>query len=456
MPFPPTVRLLGFLALSSSAGALAAQNPPPDPRFKVDILLIIAHPDDESAVSSYLAQAIFDQGKQVAVVYGTRGDGGGNDAGPEQAAALGAVRETEGRKALATLGIDRVWFLDGKDTPSQDVLQSLETWHHGDALERTVRLIRLTRPDVILTWLPQFVVGENHGDHQAAGVIATEAFDLAGDPTAYPSQVAPARNRSGIGNLTEGLTVWQPKKLYYFSDRADVAPFRNRGPVYPSTAVSPSRKAPYYQFTAKLLAEHRTQGSRVADSAVRTGDYKAFLETQRDFSGTTDIQLVFGKSHVGGSAASDVLSGVTPGPIGFRRPGDRGATALAGVTVELGGPWSFYRAFWRKHDLDEIGDLFPPELGVNPGSEVRLPLRVTNGGPSARLTLAVTLPAGWSERSGSGTVSLAAGESVDRQLVLIAPAKAGQAQDLLIALMDGARTVATLRLSVRALGTMPL
>src|SRR5262249_23613751 len=161
--------------------ALAAQTPssPADPRFKADILLIVAHPDDESIVTSYLAQAIYDEGKRVAVIFGTRGDAGGNVFGPRQAASLGGARGSGERRAPATLGIENVWFLDGKDTPSQDVLQSLERWHHGDALEQAVRLVRLTRPEVILTWLPAFVIGENHGDHQAAGVIATEAFDLA-------------------------------------------------------------------------------------------------------------------------------------------------------------------------------------------------------------------------------------------------------------------------------------
>src|SRR6476661_4746501 len=72
---------------------------PPDERYKADILLVVAHPDDETAISSYLARAIFDQHKRVAVVYGTRGDGGGNNVGNEQAASLGVVREIEARRA---------------------------------------------------------------------------------------------------------------------------------------------------------------------------------------------------------------------------------------------------------------------------------------------------------------------------------------------------------------------
>jgi LmbE family N-acetylglucosaminyl deacetylase len=160
---------------------------PPDQRFKADILVIVAHPDDETEVTAYLAKAIFDEHKRVSVIFGTRGNGGGNEAGNEQADALSTVREIEAREALAAFGVLHVWFLDGPDTPGQDVLRSLETWHHGEALAKAVRLVRLTRPEVILTWLPVYVAGENHGDHQASSVIATEAFDLPAIPLFSPS-----------------------------------------------------------------------------------------------------------------------------------------------------------------------------------------------------------------------------------------------------------------------------
>src|SRR5713101_5999166 len=97
--------------------------PLPDDRYKTDILLVVAHPDDEGAATPYLARAM-DEGKRVAVVYGTRGSNGGNEYGAEQAGALGAIREIEARKALAIFGISNVWFLGGKDTAGQNVLQS--------------------------------------------------------------------------------------------------------------------------------------------------------------------------------------------------------------------------------------------------------------------------------------------------------------------------------------------
>src|SRR5229473_4252231 len=185
----PLFALLILAPLLASGAQQTKTLPQPDERFKVDILLVVAHPDDEGAATPYLARAL-DEGKRVAVAFGTRGSSGANEAGTEQAAALGAIREIEARRALATLGIHNVWFLGGKDTASQNVLQSLANWDHGAALEQLVRLVRLTRPEVMLTFLPGAFIGEDHGDHQASGVLASEAFDLAGDPAAFPEQVA--------------------------------------------------------------------------------------------------------------------------------------------------------------------------------------------------------------------------------------------------------------------------
>src|SRR6202049_3962037 len=128
--------------------------PVPDERFKVDILLVVAHPDDEAAATPYLARAIYDEHKRVAVVFTTRGGSGGNDYSREHGPALADIREQEGRQACAALGITNVWFLDGKDTASQNVLNSLANWGHGANLEALVRIVRLTRPEVILSWSP--------------------------------------------------------------------------------------------------------------------------------------------------------------------------------------------------------------------------------------------------------------------------------------------------------------
>ena len=185
--------IMGLLLSLSALRRLRAQMQPaipgPDKRYKADILVIVAHPDDDTAASTYLAKAVFDQGKRVAVIFTTRGNSGPNAVGMEQSKALADVREMEARRSLAARGITNVWFLRGQDTPTQDVLHSLETLGHGAALEEVVRIIRLTRPEVILTWMPAYVAGENHGDHQAASVIAVEGFDLAGNPRSFLSRL---------------------------------------------------------------------------------------------------------------------------------------------------------------------------------------------------------------------------------------------------------------------------
>src|ERR1700747_2372501 len=82
--------------------------PVPDERYKLDVLLVVAHPDDEAAATAYLAAKAMDEGKRAGVAYGTRGSSGANEAGTEQAAALGDIREVEARRALAKLGIMKV------------------------------------------------------------------------------------------------------------------------------------------------------------------------------------------------------------------------------------------------------------------------------------------------------------------------------------------------------------
>ena len=185
--FPKRLALAAVLFISAAQTYAQVQPaiPAPDDRYKADILVVVAHPDDDTGVSTYLEKAVLDDGKRVAVIFTTRGNSGPNAVGMEQSKALADVREMEARRSLAARGITNVWFLRGQDTPTQDVLHSLETLGHGAALEEVVRLIRLTRPEVVLTWMPAYVAGENHGDHQAAGVVAVEGLGHAHNPTVF-------------------------------------------------------------------------------------------------------------------------------------------------------------------------------------------------------------------------------------------------------------------------------
>src|SRR5438309_1461347 len=131
MKFSALVLLLMMRAtIVPSCAQQAGPNVQPDARYKVDILIAVGHPDDDIEVASYVAKLIEEQNKKVAVVYGTRGNSGGNAAGPEQSKALSDTREMEARHSLASYGITNAWFMRGSDTPGGDVLHSLETWGH--------------------------------------------------------------------------------------------------------------------------------------------------------------------------------------------------------------------------------------------------------------------------------------------------------------------------------------
>ena len=84
------VSLATSMLLSGSAAQEPTALPTPDERYKADLLLVVAHPDDEGAATPYLARAL-DEHRRIAVVFGTRGSSGANEAGAEQAGALGAI-----------------------------------------------------------------------------------------------------------------------------------------------------------------------------------------------------------------------------------------------------------------------------------------------------------------------------------------------------------------------------
>jgi LmbE family N-acetylglucosaminyl deacetylase len=369
-------------------------NRPGDLRYQADILVVVAHPDDEVMVSAYLAREIFDNGKRVAVVYETDGDGGNNDVGPEQAAALGDIRQIEGRRAVGSLGITNVWFLGGHDTPSQNVLTSLERCSHGRCLDELVRIVRITRPSVILTWLPDFTTGENHADHQASGVLATEAFDLAGDPTVLSEQVSPATNPDKNGNLTEGLGPWQPEKLYYFYNPThDI--FAGQGPQYSSQEVSPSRHVSYGRLAAEAFAFHLTQGgTQVANEIANntlgssTGEISKIV--------TEPVRLILGKSFVPSGVTDDVFAGIVSGGIPYQRAPGFTTVQHPEPALSIGDPWGYYRKFWQAHGLDHLQSLVPLEISVHVDGTLAIPLVIDNPLDTAlEVTFTVTVPDGW-------------------------------------------------------------
>ncbi|GAA2096433.1 hypothetical protein GCM10009801_66000 [Streptomyces albiaxialis] len=166
-----------------------------------DVLFLGAHPDDEYQSLAAFGQWRQRDGLRTAVATVTRGEGGGNAVGPQEGRALGLIREREERAAVARAGITDVRYFGRPDswyTLSAPLVDRL--WGHAGTLARAVRLVRATRPETVVTMEPRPF--DNHGAHQEAARLAVEAFRLAGDPRAFPGQLA-----------EEGLGLWRPRTL---------------------------------------------------------------------------------------------------------------------------------------------------------------------------------------------------------------------------------------------------
>lgn len=195
--------VVGAQEATPSASPAAAPASETTGQVDLDVLFIGAHPDDESGRLSTYGQWNENDGLQVGVITITRGEGGGNAVGTEEGPALGIIREREERAAVGKAGIEHIYNLDKVDfyyTVSAPLTE--ETWGYDDTLERVVRVVRETKPEIIVTMNPAPTPG-NHGHHQMAARFAVAAYDAAGDPTMFPEQVE-----------NEGLDVWAPSKIF--------------------------------------------------------------------------------------------------------------------------------------------------------------------------------------------------------------------------------------------------
>ncbi len=202
--------LLGLIMFWSAVNAQAASGPVTPATIAQElrsfqstgtVLHIGAHPDDENTqLITYLSRG---RGYRTAYLSLTRGDGGQNELGRDFDEKLGIARTQE---LLAARHLDggRQFFTRAIDFGfSKTPEETLQFWDHDEVLADVVRVIRQFRPDVIVTRFPVPPGSGGHGHHTASAILAVEAFKLAGDPKAFPEQLA------------QGLTTWQPKRIVW-------------------------------------------------------------------------------------------------------------------------------------------------------------------------------------------------------------------------------------------------
>ena len=177
------------------------------------LLAVHAHPDDESSKGAASMARYLSEGVRVMVATCTGGERGDvlnpalKSREAEIMARLPLVRRREMAAAQAILGVEHEWlgFIDSglpRAPEGSDVVPPLAPWSFGGlALEIAsaplVELVRRFRPHVVTTYDEEG--GYPHPDHVMTHRVSMEAWEKAGDPTAYP----------GLGE------PWTPSKLYY-------------------------------------------------------------------------------------------------------------------------------------------------------------------------------------------------------------------------------------------------
>ena len=256
------IACLGLFVLLVSAGSLALAQFPDAPgtgpglpetveaienaRVTTRILYITAHPDDESAgVLTYLARGLH---SDVALLSLTRGEGGQNDLGPEQAPQLGLIRSQELLAATRGYGV-KLFFTRARDFGFSKTPEETEKVWGDEVLRDMVEILRIYRPTVVLNGWGGVHTG--HGHHQAAGLLTPKAVQLAADPNYKVS----AAYDSG---KQEGLAPWGDRRpiVLLDVDRSE----KPQGYPLPLEDISPLYGKPWREIGFDSFANHHTQG----------------------------------------------------------------------------------------------------------------------------------------------------------------------------------------------------
>ena len=243
------------------------------------VLYIAAHPDDENTrLLGYLAKE-----KKVRAGYLslTRGDGGQNLIGNEQAELLGLIRTQELLAARRTDGAEQFFTRANDFGFSKNSDESFKIWDKSKILADVVWVIRKFQPDVIITRFPEDSRA-GHGHHSGSAILAHEAFAAAADPKQFPEQLA-------------FVKPWQAKRILWntfnFGGNNTTSDDQLKIDVGGYNALLGKS---YGEIAAESRSNHRSQGfgsSRQRGSAIEFFSYVAGEKASKDIFEGVDFTL---------------------------------------------------------------------------------------------------------------------------------------------------------------------
>ena len=161
------------------------------------LLVVFAHPDDESMGMGGTLAKYSAEGVETHLVCASRGEVGwfgpeGQNPGPER---LGQIREEELRNAVKELGMKSLSFLDFIDG-------QVDKADPQEAIGRIVTCIRRIQPQVVVTFPHDGNYG--HPDHIAIGQFTNAAIVCAADASYKDPENLPAHRVSKLYYMVDG------------------------------------------------------------------------------------------------------------------------------------------------------------------------------------------------------------------------------------------------------------
>src|SRR5256714_12853642 len=147
------------------------------------LMLVHAHPDDESISTGGVMMKAKSHGHRVVTVRAPRGEAGEiyNRDEAQSRPRLGEIRTEELKAADEVLGVDRQEFLGYRDSGMVDTADNKDphSFHQAKLDEAAARLavfVREERPAVVVTYAEDGVYG--HPDHIKAHQVTNAALDV--------------------------------------------------------------------------------------------------------------------------------------------------------------------------------------------------------------------------------------------------------------------------------------
>ncbi len=314
-------------------------------------LYVAAHPDDENTrMIAYLANV---ERVETAYLSLTRGDGGQNLIAPDISELLGLTRTQE---LLAARRVDggRQFFSRANDFGfSKHPDETFTIWDKQQVLADAVWVIRQWRPDVMILRFDPRAPGSTHGHHTASALIGMEAFDLAGDPAAFPEQLA-------------YVEPWQPRRLYWnaYSWGDTRLPEHTDSTKLIRVDINtylPKLGESIAEIAARSRSQHKSQGFGSAGSRDRTTEQLELLKgddrdaDEKPFAG---IDLSWDRVE-GGAALTAQLREIADN-FNFDDP----AASVPALVAAYRSMRALPDSYWKNKKLTELQQVITGALGL--------------------------------------------------------------------------------------------